>query len=109
MLNAVPKNATGHFHSERCYAVGPGDTEVLICGPERTMTRDENLCPECNGPMVSRVNRKTGERFWGCRAYPDCTGTRDGQGRSRAELRGDTHVSGFERAKDNDNRRWERE
>jgi hypothetical protein len=21
-----------HFHSERCYAPGPGDTEVLVCG-----------------------------------------------------------------------------
>lgn len=20
-----------HFHTERCYAMGPGDTEVLIC------------------------------------------------------------------------------
>jgi hypothetical protein len=23
---------THHFHSEKCYAVGPGDTEVLVCG-----------------------------------------------------------------------------
>lgn len=25
-----------HFHSKRCYATGPGDTEVLICGLSET-------------------------------------------------------------------------
>ena len=35
--------------------------------------------------MVSRTNRQTGQVFWGCRAYPKCTGTRDTDGESREE------------------------
>lgn len=44
---------------------------------------DEVLCPECNGQMISRKG-KFGI-FWGCKRYPDCKGTRDNQGRSRAD------------------------
>lgn len=42
---------------------------------------EETLCPECNGPMVSR----TGQYgvFWGCKAFPKCKGTRDSLGRSK--------------------------
>ncbi len=30
-----------HFHGESCYAIGPGDTEVLVCGMEgRQVERD---------------------------------------------------------------------
>jgi len=45
--------------------------------------RDENLCPDCDGPMVSR-NSQYGI-FWGCKNYPQCKGTRDSQGRSKAD------------------------
>lgn len=41
---------------------------------------EETLCPLCGGPMVSRANRATGQRFWGCRKYPDCKGTRNTDG-----------------------------
>ena len=40
-------------------------------------------CPECNGKMISRTG-KFGV-FWGCKDYPDCKGTRDSQGRSKAD------------------------
>jgi ssDNA-binding Zn-finger/Zn-ribbon topoisomerase 1 len=41
----------------------------------------ENVkCPECDGPMTSRANRTTGQRFWGCNNYPRCKGTRDTDG-----------------------------
>jgi restriction system protein len=36
-------------------------------------------CPICEKPMVLRTARRgwsAGSRFWGCRAYPDCRGTR---------------------------------
>jgi four helix bundle suffix protein len=36
-------------------------------------------CPRCGKPMRQRTARKgskAGEAFWGCSAYPDCTGTR---------------------------------
>lgn len=36
-------------------------------------------CPLCGEPMTLRVARRgtnTGQRFWGCRAFPNCRGTR---------------------------------
>ena len=36
-------------------------------------------CPRCGKPMAIRIARKgsnAGQSFWGCSAYPDCTGTR---------------------------------
>lgn len=40
-------------------------------------------CPECGGEMISRQS-KFGI-FWGCKKYPECKGTRDSMGRSKAE------------------------
>ena len=31
-----------------------------------------NICPRCNGRLVERTNRKTGEKFYGCENYPKC-------------------------------------
>ncbi len=42
-------------------------------------------CPECGGPMVSRKSQHG--VFWGCRAYPQCKGTRDSMGLSKDERR----------------------
>jgi ssDNA-binding Zn-finger/Zn-ribbon topoisomerase 1 len=64
----------------------------------------ETLCPECGGPMVSRANKSTGQRFWGCADYPKCTGTRDTDGESAAERRGELPPS--ERLRENDRQRW---
>lgn len=33
-------------------------------------------CPSCGQAMVRRINRRSGETFWGCAAYPRCKGTR---------------------------------
>ena len=33
-------------------------------------------CPHCDTPMVRRNNRRTGEGFWGCPAFPVCGGAR---------------------------------
>lgn len=44
---------------------------------------EEVKCPECNGPMKSRQGQYG--TFWGCSAYPNCRGTRDNMGRSKAE------------------------
>lgn len=44
----------------------------------------ENVkCPECDGEMVSRKGQYG--VFWGCKSYPSCNGTRDSQGRSKAD------------------------
>lgn len=43
--------------------------------------KPENVrCPKCDGPMLSKKNHRTGQRFWGCAAYPKCNGTRDTDG-----------------------------
>lgn len=44
---------------------------------------EETLCPDCNGPMISRTG-KFGV-FWGCKNFPKCKGTRDSLGRSKAD------------------------
>lgn len=45
--------------------------------------RDENLCPLCNKPMISRSSQYG--KFWGCSDYPNCKGTRDSMGRSKED------------------------
>jgi ssDNA-binding Zn-finger/Zn-ribbon topoisomerase 1 len=45
-------------------------------------------CPECGEPMISRANKTTGQRFWGCKNYPTCKGTRNTDGESRYEREG---------------------
>lgn len=70
-------------------------------------------CPECDGPMTSRVNRSTGQRFWGCAAYPKCRGTRntDGEAPRRHSDPGTVvgeyeEIAPSERARRNDSQRW---
>lgn len=36
----------------------------------------QNLCPRCRSEMVERVAKKTGKKFFGCRNFPRCRGTR---------------------------------
>lgn len=35
---------------------------------------EDNLC-ECGKPMVVRTNSQTGQQFWGCTGFPECTNT----------------------------------
>lgn len=44
---------------------------------------EETLCPDCGSKMISRTG-KFGV-FWGCSKFPECKGTRDNQGRSKAD------------------------
>jgi ssDNA-binding Zn-finger/Zn-ribbon topoisomerase 1 len=73
----------------------------------------ENVkCPTCDGPMTSRANRDTGQRFWGCKRYPICKGTRNTDGEARAssyrdELDGEGDRSlPSDRQRGNDRQRW---
>lgn len=73
----------------------------------------ETLCPTCGGPMKSRVNNVTGQRFWGCAAFPKCTGTRNTDGdapqlQDRMEDDLDDRVPS-ERQRSNDRHRWRNE
>lgn len=44
---------------------------------------EETLCPDCSGQMISRQGPHG--IFWGCKRFPECRGTRDSLGRSKAE------------------------
>ena len=49
--------------------------------------KPENLnCPDCDGPMVSRLNKSNQSRFWGCAKFPECRGTRDVNGLSKHDI-----------------------
>lgn len=37
---------------------------------------DSPRCPQCNGNMVLRTRQADGSKFWGCKAFPNCRGTR---------------------------------
>jgi four helix bundle suffix protein len=54
----------------------PSDTSDSSDGSDATPAP---ACPRCGEPMVRRIAKKgphEGQPFWGCSAYPDCTGTR---------------------------------
>jgi hypothetical protein len=50
-----------------------------------TDTTDSMSCPDCGAEMALRTNRTNGNKFWGCKKYPNCKGTRDENGLSKAE------------------------
>jgi ssDNA-binding Zn-finger/Zn-ribbon topoisomerase 1 len=55
---------------------------------ERNKMKPENVkCPECDGPMIPRTNKTNNTKFWGCRDFPVCKGTRDSQGMSKQDKR----------------------
>lgn len=70
---------------------------------------EETLCPVCHGPMKSRANASTGQRFWGCADYPKCRGTRNTDGEAptyRDRMNDLDDRSPSERQRDNDRGRW---
>ena len=71
---------------------------------EEEMPIEETLCPECNGPMVSRQS-KFGV-FWGCKDYPKCKGTRDSMGRSKSDRDKWKEEQESKEEKPKTNRRW---
>lgn len=38
-------------------------------GPQPVSSEEEVLCPQCGRAMIRRINRNTGEEFWGHRVY----------------------------------------
>lgn len=63
------------------------EMDVYVTAVQETIEKPPILedvkCPECDGPMVSRKGQFG--TFWGCKKYPDCRGTRDSMGLSKAE------------------------
>lgn len=56
-------------------------------------------CPDCGGSMTLRINRETQDKFWGCRDFPDCWGTRPANAEEPDAMPSDRH-------RQNDARRW---
>jgi len=67
-------------------------TELI--GEEKKPVYDTWKCPDCGGEMVARKSQHGA--FWGCKKYPDCSGTRDTLGRSKAERADDRNTNSFQ-------------
>lgn len=69
---------------ERDFVEHGGFTERLYRARSEFKQKSDHViaspdCARCGKPMVLRTARKgphAGKSFWGCSAYPDCTGTR---------------------------------
>ena len=58
--------------------------EWLAARKASSDSKPQNLkCPDCQGEMLPRSSQYG--KFWGCKAYPRCKGTRDSEGMSKAE------------------------
>lgn len=86
------------------------DVDAWLAGGREERMIENVKCPQCQGPMTSRKNNATGQRFWGCNAYPKCKGTRDTDGEAprqrwdREDLQAEQSPS--ERLRENDRARW---
>ena len=73
------------------------------------MAIEETACPQCGGPMTPRMSAHG--KFWGCKAYPQCRGTRNVMGETSLPHESGTDRDGedlmpSERWKTRDHRRW---
>lgn len=50
--------------------------EAVELAATASTLRAQPACPKCGKAMVERNNRKTGQKFWGCAAFPACRGVR---------------------------------
>lgn len=56
---------------------------VMVTDPRYASPVSDKHCPRCSSLMMLRRNRSTGDRFYGCSAYPNCRGTRPYKGDDR--------------------------
>ena len=67
----------------------------------------DTTCPHCGGPMISRKNGATGQRFWGCKNFPVCRGTLNTDGEAPRGERDTPDIElPSERLRTNDKSRW---
>lgn len=69
------------------------------------MKPENVICPECDGPMVPRSSAHG--KFWGCKAFPKCRGTRNAEGEA-PKWNNEREEAGLpsDRWRDRDKRRW---
>lgn len=72
------------------------------------MPIEDIKCPDCGGPMTPRLSQHG--KFWGCKAYPTCKGTRNAEGEARRSPREDPADEASrlpsEHQRQRDRRRW---
>ena len=71
----------GHIDSLLNHRLHPGLWTNLthVRNVKRQASSNEvgaEVCPRCGAVMVERTNKRSGERFLGCRRYPRCKGAR---------------------------------
>lgn len=64
------------IRSVQAKAVGSANIERRIKPVSVASTNEAPMCPTCGLAMVHRSNRRDGNRFWGCKQFPACRGTR---------------------------------
>lgn len=57
----------------------------LACGIAPLSETTAILCPDCGAEMKLRTNKTNGNKFYGCVKFPQCRGTRDEDGLSKAD------------------------
>lgn len=80
-INEIKKTLVDHI------CVLSGIVQVAAPTPEKVIEEKYPtlLCPDCGGEMALRTNRTNGNKFWGCKKYPLCRGTRGEDGLSKEE------------------------
>jgi four helix bundle suffix protein len=85
-----------HAARTRSRAIPPSSPSERPNSSDRSASSDPSdasprpACPRCGRPMVQRIAKKgprAGLPFWGCSAYPDCTGTRPADSPARPDPR----------------------
>ena len=94
-VNSLEKFILAVIANSRSFATpeDAGQLNRMRHGLEEYITQQCNIverpntydCPDCGNMMIQRKNRETGNVFWGCVKYPNCRGTRDEFGLSKAE------------------------
>lgn len=65
--------------TERLHAARTRQRQLQSNASDQSDLSVSPACPRCGKPMRLRTARqgsRAGQSFWGCSAYPDCTGTR---------------------------------
>lgn len=78
MLNRLMEKQLQQFREEGGFTEGL-TAERMSHRTQQSVTDGAPACPVCGKPMLKRVAKKginSGNEFWSCSDYPNCTGTR---------------------------------
>lgn len=84
-INEIKRTLVDHICLLDDITPAANDTVVATDSSGQSGGQQILLCPDCAGEMAQRTNRTNGNKFWGCKKYPLCRGTRDENGLSKEE------------------------